>query len=111
MNIRNLRCELFAVCLLATVSNTLRAQRAGTTLRDSIGDAAAALLNQGRANEARIALLRGMRASNEPSTKATYRLELGDTFLYEGRYQEATRAYDDVLSGNNASSEIGRAHV
>jgi tetratricopeptide (TPR) repeat protein len=104
MSIRNLRCELLAMCLLAATANVMRAQRAGTTLRDSIGDAAAALLNEGRANEARIVLLRAMRESKEPTTKATYRLEVGDTFLYEGKYQEATRAYDEVLSGNNASS-------
>jgi len=104
MRIMNLRCELIAVCLLAMPANAMRAQRAGTTLRDSVGDAAAVLLNEGRANEARIVLLRAMRASQDPATKATYRLELGDTFLYEGKYQEANRAYNEVLSGNNAST-------
>src|SRR5206468_9565071 len=65
MSIRNLRCELIAICLLVMTPNAMRAQRAGTTLRDSVGDAAAALLNQGRANEARIVLLRAMRADRK----------------------------------------------
>jgi tetratricopeptide (TPR) repeat protein len=79
-----------------------RAQRAGTTMRDSVGDAAAALLTQGRANEARIALLRAMRAGTTAELRATYRLELGDTFLYEGNYQDASRAYNAVVSGQDS---------
>ena len=86
----------------ALMSSTAAAQRAGTTKRDSIGDAAAALLNQGRANEARITLLRAMRASTSQEQKALYRLELGDTFLYEGNYGEAARAYNAVLSGKDS---------
>jgi tetratricopeptide (TPR) repeat protein len=73
-------------------------------MRDSVGNAAAALLNQGRTNEARIALLKAMRETPDPAMKATYRLELADTYLFDGRYNEAARAYDEVLSGNNASS-------
>jgi tetratricopeptide (TPR) repeat protein len=78
------------------------AQRAGTTMRDSVGDAAAALLNDGRVNEARIALLKAMRAGATPELRATYRLELGDTFLYEGDYQGAARAYNAVISGRDS---------
>jgi tetratricopeptide (TPR) repeat protein len=88
--------------LAAVAATPVAAQRAGTTMRDSIGDAAASLLNQGRANEARITLLRAMRASSSHEQQALYRLELGDTFLYEGRYQEATRAYTAVLSGRDS---------
>jgi len=93
-----------AICLVAVAALPALGQRAGTTLRDSVGDVAAALLNEGRANEARIALLKAMRASDDPARKATYRLEVGDTFLFEGKYQEAARAYNEVLSGTNASS-------
>ena len=80
----------------------VHAQRAGTTLRDSVGDAAAALLNDGRTNEARIALMRALRAGTDPAQKATYRLELGDTFLFDGQYGEAARAYNAVLAGTQA---------
>lgn len=93
-----------SIAIVATASMTLpaAAQRAGTTRRDSIGDAAASLLNDGRANEARIALLSAMRASTSQEQKALYRLELGDTFLYEGKYGEASRAYNAVLSGKDS---------
>src|SRR5207249_337890 len=57
---------------------------------------------EGRANEARITLMRALRASNDASQKATYRLELGDTFLFEGKYGEAARAYNAVLAGSEA---------
>lgn len=93
---------LIAMVLAAMIATPVAAQRAGTTTRDSIGDAAASLLNQGRANEARITLLRAMRGSASHEQQALYRLELGDTFLYEGRYQEATRAYTAVLSGKDS---------
>lgn len=85
-----------ATLSLAVVS--ANAQRAGTTKRDSVGDAAATFLNQGRANEARIALLRALRASRSREDMAVYRLEIADTFLYEGKYTEAARAYTDVLA-------------
>ena len=91
-----------AMTLAASMAAPASAQRAGTTMRDSIGDAAAALLNQGRANEARITLLRAMRASANHEQQAIYRLELGDTFLYEGKYQDASRAYVAVLSGKDS---------
>src|SRR5690349_10128539 len=91
-----------ALLTVAALSAPAAAQRAGTTNRDSIGDAAAALLNQGRANEARITLLRAMRASTSQEQKALYRLELGDTFMYEGKYGEASRAYTAVLSGKDS---------
>jgi tetratricopeptide (TPR) repeat protein len=88
--------------LAAMVTSPAAAQRAGTTMRDSIGDAAASLLNQGRVNEARITLLRAMRESSSHEQQAIYRLELGDTFMYEGKYQEATRAYTAVISGKDS---------
>ena len=91
-----------AIVTAASLAAPAAAQRAGTAKRDSIGNAAAALLNQGRANEARITLLRAMRASTSQEEKALYRLELGDTFLYEGRYGEASRAYTAVLSGKDS---------
>jgi len=91
------------VAVLAGVAvSVANAQRAGTTMRDSVGDAAAVLLNEGRANEARITLLRALRASNDPTQKATYRLELGDTYLFDGQYGEAARAYNLVLFGDQA---------
>lgn len=96
------RSAMTALMIFAMVAAPARAQRAGTTMRDAVGDAAAGLLNEGRANEARIALLRAMRATTSPELKATYRLELGDTFLYEGRYQDASRAYNAVLSGTDS---------
>jgi tetratricopeptide (TPR) repeat protein len=86
------------------VTSAASAQRAGTTLRDSIGDAAANLLNAGRVNEARITLLRAIRASTVASDRATYRLELGDVFLFDGQYGEAERAYNAVLAGRDAVS-------
>jgi tetratricopeptide (TPR) repeat protein len=91
-----------AMMVAASMSTPAAAQRAGTTMRDSVGDAAASLLNQGRANEARITLLRAMRASASHEQQAIYRLELGDTFMYEGKYQEASRAYNAVLSGKDS---------
>ena len=91
-----------AIVAVATIAAPAAAQRAGTTKRDSVGDAAAALLNVGRANEARITLLKAMRASTSQEQKALYRLELGDTFMYEGRYGEASRAYTAVLSGKDS---------
>src|SRR4051812_42915126 len=87
--------------LIGMSATRATAQRAGTTMRDSVGDAAAALLNHGRTNEARITLLRAMRAARSPELRAIYRLELGDTFLYDGQYQEAARAYNAVLGGRD----------
>ena len=91
-----------AIVTAATLAAPAAAQRAGTATRDSIGDAAAALLNQGRANEARITLINAMRDSRSQEQKALYRLELGDTFLYDGNYGEASRAYTAVLSGKDS---------
>ena len=96
------RCVAIAILATASITAPAAAQRAGTTMRDSTGDAAAALLNQGRANEARITLLNAMRASPSAEQKALYRLEVGDTFLYEGKYGEASRAYNAVLSGKDS---------
>ena len=96
------RRAAIAIAAATVMTAPAMAQRAGTTMRDSIGDAAAALLNQGRANEARITLLKAMRASTSPEQQALYRLELGDTFMYEGKYGEASRAYTAVLSGKDS---------
>lgn len=96
------RSMAIAIIAAAAMTSPAAAQRAGTTMRDSIGDAAAALLRDGRANEARITLLGAMRASTSHEAKALYRLELADTFLYEGRYGEASRAYTAVLSGKDS---------
>ena len=96
------RVSIAIVTAAASLATPAAAQRAGTTMRDSIGDTAAELLNHGRANEARIALLRAMRASTSQEQKALYRLELGDTFLYEGKYGEASRAYNAVVSGKDS---------
>jgi tetratricopeptide (TPR) repeat protein len=88
--------------LIGMSATRAAAQRAGTTMRDSVGDAAAALLTKGRANEARITLLRAMRDTRSPELRATYRLELGDSFLYDGQYQEAAKAYNAVLGGRDS---------
>ena len=101
-NWRRAPIAIVIVITAACLTSPAAAQRAGTAKRDSTGDAAAALLNQGRANEARITLLNAMRASTSQEQKALYRLELGDTFLYEGKYQEASRAYSAVLSGKDS---------
>jgi len=74
------------------------AQRAGTTHRDSVGNAAAALLNQGRANEARIGLMSALRATQSPEEQAVYRLEIANTLLFEGKYGDAARAYNEVVA-------------
>jgi hypothetical protein len=88
--------------LVALASNFAVAQRAGTTSRDAVGEQAASLINDGRVNEARIVLLKGMRESSDPALKATYRLELADTHLYTGQYQDAAREYTAVLSGRES---------
>ena len=90
------------IAVITTPGGAQRGPRAGTTTRDSVGNMAAGLINEGRTNEARIALLRAMRATGSNELKATYRLELGDTFLYDGQYQEAARAYNLVLSGRDS---------
>ena len=97
---RLFRSGCVVLVAFGALGSAARAQRAGTTGRDSVGDAAAVLLNRGRANEARMTLLSAMRASSSPEQLATYRLELGDTFLYEGKYQQAVQAYNAVLAGS-----------
>jgi tetratricopeptide (TPR) repeat protein len=99
---RALRRVVVAIVAASGVARPVSAQRAGTTMRDSVGDAAASLLNQGRANEARITLLRALRATRVPEELAVYRLEIGDTFLHEGSYQDAARAYNAVLSARDS---------
>src|SRR4051794_27261679 len=91
-----------AILLVATIAVGADAQRSGTRMRDSVGDAAADLLGEGRANEARIVLLKAMRASRSAELRATYRLELGNTFLYDGAYQDASKAYNLVLAGRDS---------
>jgi len=99
------RRVLVALSLIAVITTPAPAQRgprAGTTTRDSVGNVAVGLINEGRTNEARIALLSAMRATNSNELKATYRLELGDTFLYDGKYEDAARAYNLVLAGRDS---------
>lgn len=91
-----------AALAMSALGTNANAQRAGTTNPDSVGKAAAALLNQGRVNEARITLLKAMRATTRPDLIAIYRLELGNSFLYQGEYQNASRAYNAVISGRDA---------
>lgn len=89
---------------LSALGLSAEGQRAGTSNPDSVGRTAAALLNQGRVNEARMTLLQAMRDASHPELIATYRLELGNTFLFEGEYQQASQAYNAVLTGPYAVS-------
>ena len=91
-----------AALALSALTGTAHAQRAGTTNPDSVGKTAAGLLNEGRVNEARITLLKAMRATTQRELLAIYRLELGNTFLYQGEFQEAARAYNAILAGHDA---------
>jgi hypothetical protein len=93
---------LVAILLAGTIAGPAVAQRSGTRMRDSVGDAAADLLGEGRANEARIVLLKAMRASRSAELRATYRLELANTFLYDGNYGDASKAYNLVLAGRDS---------
>ena len=78
------------------------AQRPYNVGRDSVSQAAADLLNAGRGNEARILLQQWTRSSPSPQQRAVYRLHVGDSYLYDGMYNEATRVYGSVLSGDDA---------
>lgn len=89
---------LIVIGALTFAGTQADAQRAGTTNRDSVGNAAAALLNEGRINEARITLLRALRASRSSEDQAVYRLEIADTYMFDGKYGEAARAYNEVLA-------------
>lgn len=89
------------VALLAAAAVAPAAAQDGAP-RDSITAAAAKLLGDGRGNEARILLLRAMRASTDPTQKADYRIRIGDALLYDGQYDEATRAYNAVLTHASA---------
>lgn len=84
---------------LSALGFSAQGQRAGTSNPDSVGRTAAALLNEGRVNEARMTLLQAMRNAIHPELIATYRLELGNTFLFEGELPQAAQAYNAVLSG------------
>jgi tetratricopeptide (TPR) repeat protein len=92
------------VLALGALGIRAQGQRAGTTNPDSVGNAAAALINQGRVNEAQMTLLQAMRATTRPDLLATYRLELGNTFLYDGKFGQASQAYTAIISGRNAVS-------
>lgn len=94
----------YVVLGLSVLGFRAEAQRAGTTNPDSVGSAAAALINQGRTNEARIVLLKAMRETTAPELVATYRLELGNSFLFDGKFADASRAYNAVISGQDAVS-------
>jgi tetratricopeptide (TPR) repeat protein len=86
------------VILIATAAARSAAGQSEGAGRDSVVSAAAKLLDEGRVNEARILLLRAMRASTDPTKKAEYRIAIGDAFLYDGQYDEASRAYNAVLT-------------
>lgn len=96
------RASLVVMLMFALAPATVLAQ-SGVVARDSIYDSASQLLAQGRANEARILLMRAMRASNDPAQIAEYRLHVGDSFLYDGQYDEASRAYRAVLDRGHVS--------
>lgn len=104
-----IRRVLVVMLAAGIAARSAAAQRDGVP-RDSIYDAASQLLNQGRGNEARILLLSAMRASNDPTQIATYRLHLGDSFLYDGQYDAASRAYTAVLERGHvpAGSALAR---
>jgi tetratricopeptide (TPR) repeat protein len=91
-----IRRAALVMLVLATTGAAAAAQEGGSS-RDSISIAAAQLLDQGRVNEARILLLKAMRASTDPTQQAEYRLRVAATFLYQGQYDEAAREYNAVL--------------
>ena len=91
-----IRRSLVTMLLVGIAAPSAAAQGDGVP-HDSIREGASQLLAQGRGNEARILLLRAMRSSNDPIQIATYRVQLGDSFLYDGEYDEAARAYTAVL--------------
>jgi tetratricopeptide (TPR) repeat protein len=104
-----IRCAtLVSVLLVATAASAASQGDAGSG--DSVSNAAAQLLREGRGNEARITLLRAMRANADPTQKAEYRLRLGAVELYDGQYDEASRAYNAVLTRGNVpdNSELAR---
>jgi tetratricopeptide (TPR) repeat protein len=107
--------------MLATLYRTMLAALLGLTTasaafaqdgpsRDAVSEAAAKLLNDGRVNEARILLARAMRETDDPARQALYRLDMGDAYLYNGQYQEASREYRAVLSANAIGDLARRAH-
>jgi tetratricopeptide (TPR) repeat protein len=100
---------LLAMLIGGAVASTAAGQQDGVS-RDSIFSSAAQLLGQGRVNEARILLLRAMRASHDPTETAEYRIRIGDTFLYGGQYDQASRAYNAVLDRDHvpAGSSVAR---
>ena len=81
---------------------TVAAQRPFVTSRYSITEEAGKLLNAGRGNEARILLQRSARENASPALRALYRLELGNSYLFDGMYVDARRTYDAVLAGSDA---------
>lgn len=78
------------------------AQRPDGAGQDPVSKAAAALLNAGRGNEARILLQQNVRSVTTPQLRALYRLRIGDTYLHDGLYADAVRVYDAVLSSDDA---------
>jgi hypothetical protein len=95
---------------LIVVAATGAARAQDAVARDSVSTVAAKLVNEGRVTEARILLVRAMRASTDPARQATYRLDIGDGYLFDGNYQEASRAYHSVLTSGHApgTSELAR---
>jgi tetratricopeptide (TPR) repeat protein len=94
------RAALVSLLIAASVA-TAAAQADGGS-GDSIVAMAAQRLREGRGNEARILLLRAMRESTDPTQKAEYRLRLGQADLYDGQYDEASRAFSAMLTRGNA---------
>jgi tetratricopeptide (TPR) repeat protein len=99
-NSRSFSLLLLLATLLA-LPWTVDAQRPFATTRDSISEAAAKLLNAGRGNEARI-LLQKARGSSSREQRVVYRLEVGNSYLYDGLYVDALRTYDAVLASGDA---------
>jgi Tfp pilus assembly protein PilF len=99
-----IRCAALASFLILAPAATAVAQGDGGS-SDSVTQTAAQLLRDGRGNEARIALLRAMRASTDPRQTAEYRIRLGEADLYDGQYDDASRAFNAVLTRGNVPDD------
>lgn len=107
-----IRRGALVLLFLAAPGSTALAQGMGDgASRDSVSAAAATLLGEGRGNEARILLLRAMRASTDAAQKAAYRIRIGAVLLYDGQYEEASRAFNAVLTRGDvqAGGDLARA--
>ena len=93
--------SMLSLVVMAVFAPAAWGQRAAGSTRDSLSELAAQLLNAGRSNEARILLLKAVRDNGTPGQRAVYRLEVGDSYLYDGLYTEATRTYNQVLASGD----------